>query len=52
VLGGDLDADTTALDEIMPENVITCDIGAMLDDEPRLMQEYRVRRIPIMTTGD
>lgn len=51
VLGGDLDLDTTTLSEIMSENVITCDVGATLDDVATLMQEYRVRRIPITDDG-
>ena len=51
VLGGDLDPDTTTLNEIMSEDVITCDVGATLDDVAKLMQEFRVRRIPITEEG-
>lgn len=51
VLGGDLDPDTTTVSEIMSEGVVTCDISASLDDVARLMQEHRVRRIPMMDDG-
>lgn len=47
VLGGDLDPDAATLEEIMSEGAVTCDIGANLDEVARLMQEYRVRRIPL-----
>lgn len=48
VLGGDLDANTTTLGEVMSEQVIACDVSADLDDVARLMREHGVRRIPIM----
>jgi CBS domain-containing protein/uncharacterized protein (DUF2267 family) len=51
VLGGDLDPDDTTLAEIMSENVVTCDVSATLDEVARLMQEYRVRRIPVTEEG-
>jgi uncharacterized protein (DUF2267 family) len=51
VLGGDLDPKTTPLDEVMSEEVVTCDIGADLDEVVRLMQEHGVRRIPLMEGG-
>ena len=51
VLGGDLDPDATTLGEIMSENVVTCDVGADMDEVTRLMQEYRVRRVPITEKG-
>lgn len=51
VLGGDLDPDATTLGEIMSEDVVTCDVGANLDEVTRLMREYRVRRIPITEDG-
>ena len=47
VLGGDLDPKSTPLGEVMSEGVITCDIGADLDEVVRLMRERGVRRIPI-----
>src|SRR3546814_10863857 len=51
VLGGDLDAKTTPLGEVMSEEVVTCDIGADLDEVVRLMREHAVRRIPITENG-
>lgn len=51
VLGGDLDPKTTPLSEVMSEGVITCDIGAELDEVVRLMREQGVRRIPITENG-
>jgi uncharacterized protein (DUF2267 family) len=51
VLGGDLDPKTTPLDEVMSEEVITCDIGADVDEVVRLMQEHGVRRIPLTEGG-
>lgn len=51
VLGGDLDAKTTTLDEVMSEEVVTCDISADIDQVVRLMQEYGVRRIPLTEGG-
>lgn len=51
VLGGDLDPDDTTLVEIMSEGVITCDVSAALDDVAGLMQEHRVRRIPVTDGG-
>jgi CBS domain-containing protein/uncharacterized protein (DUF2267 family) len=51
VLGGDLDPKTTPLGDVMSEGVITCDIGADLDEVVRLMREQGVRRIPITENG-
>ena len=51
VLGGDLDPKSTPLGEVMSEDVITCDIGANLDEVVRLMREHRVRRIPVTEAG-
>jgi CBS domain-containing protein/uncharacterized protein (DUF2267 family) len=51
VLGGDLDPRTTRLSEVMSEEVVTCDIGADLDEVARLMREHRVRRIPLTEAG-
>jgi uncharacterized protein (DUF2267 family) len=51
VLGGGLDPTTTPLDEIMSEEVVTCDIGADLDQVVRLMQQHGVRRIPMVEGG-
>ncbi len=51
VLGGDLDPKTTPLSEVMSEGVVTCDIGADLDEVVRLMREHAVRRIPITENG-
>ncbi|WP_048710203.1 CBS domain-containing protein [Microvirga massiliensis] len=48
VLGGGLDPKTTALDEVMSEEVITCDISADVDEAVRLMREHGVRRIPLV----
>ena len=51
VLGGDLDPRTTSLGEVMSEGVITCDIGADVNEIVRLMRENGVRRIPITENG-
>ncbi len=51
VLAGDLDPDVATLEEVMSEDVITCDIGSKLEDVARLMKEYRVRRIPVTEEG-
>lgn len=51
VLGGGLDAKTTPLGEVMSEDVITCEIGADLDEVVRLMQKYGIRRIPLVEGG-
>jgi CBS domain-containing protein/uncharacterized protein (DUF2267 family) len=51
VLGGDLDPKTTPLDEVMSEDVVTCDIGANVDEVARLMREHNVRRIPLVENG-
>jgi CBS domain-containing protein/uncharacterized protein (DUF2267 family) len=51
VLGGDLDAKTTPLGEVMSEEVITCDIGENLEEVVRLMREHGVRRIPLTEEG-
>ncbi|MBX6375309.1 MAG: DUF2267 domain-containing protein [Acetobacteraceae bacterium] len=51
VLGGELDPRTTRLGEVMSEEVVTCDIGADLDEVVRLMREHRVRRIPLTEGG-
>jgi uncharacterized protein (DUF2267 family) len=51
VLGGELDPKTTPLGEVMSEEVITCDLGADLDEVVRLMREHGVRRIPLLEEG-
>lgn len=51
VLGGDADPDDTTLEEVMSEGVVTCDIGEDLGEVARLMQEHRVRRIPLVEKG-
>jgi len=51
VLGGDLDPKMTPLGDVMSEGVVTCDIGASLDDVVRLMIDHGVRRIPITENG-
>lgn len=51
VLGGDLEPKTARLGDVMSENVVTCDIGADLDEVVRLMREHAVRRIPITENG-
>lgn len=51
VLGGGLDPATTPLDEIMSEQVVSCDIGADFNEVIRLMEEQRVRRVPLMESG-
>ena len=51
VLGGGLDPRTTPLGEVMSEGVITCDIGADLDEVVRLMREHGVRRVPLTEGG-
>lgn len=50
-LGGEIEAKTTSLGEVMSEDVIACDIGADLDEVVRLMREHGVRRIPITESG-
>jgi CBS domain-containing protein/uncharacterized protein (DUF2267 family) len=51
VLEGDFDRKMVPLGEVMSEGVVTCDIGADLDDVVRLMREHAVRRIPITKNG-
>lgn len=51
VLGGNLDARTTPLGDVMSEDVITCPIGADLDEVSLLMAENGVRRIPLTENG-
>lgn len=51
VLAGDLEPKTARLTEVMSEGVVTCDIGADLDEVVRLMREHAVRRIPITEDG-
>lgn len=51
VLGGDLDANTTTLGEVMSEGVIACDVSAEVDEVACLMREHGVRRIPIVEGG-
>jgi len=51
VLGGDIDPKFTPLSEVMSEGVISCDIGADLEEVVRLMREHGVRRVPITEGG-
>lgn len=51
VLGGDLDPKRTPLSEIMSEGVVTCDIGARLEDVADLMIAHGIRRVPITENG-
>jgi uncharacterized protein (DUF2267 family) len=51
VLEGEFDPKTIRLDAVMSEGVVTCDIGADLDEVVRLMREHAVRRIPITENG-
>lgn len=51
VLGGDLDPDEATLVEMMSEGVISCDISGTVQEVARLMQENRVRRIPLTDDG-
>ncbi len=51
VLGGGLDPKTTQLSEVMSEGVVSCDIGASVDDVVRLMIDHAIRRIPITENG-
>lgn len=51
VIGGGLDPRLTPLEEVMSEEVITCDISATVDDVVRLMREHGVRRIPLVDGG-
>ena len=51
VLGGDLDPKTTALGEVMSEDLVTCDVNAGLDDVVCLMREHGIRRVPITADG-
>ncbi|MGH7119746.1 MAG: CBS domain-containing protein [Acetobacteraceae bacterium] len=51
VLGGGLDPATTPLDEVMSGQVVSCDIGADLEEVVRLMEEQRVRRVPLTEAG-
>lgn len=48
MLGGDMEPGTTLLDQVMSQGVVTCDIGASLDEVARLMRDHGVRRIPVM----
>src|SRR6185312_12134415 len=48
VLGDGLDPKTAPLGEIMSEEVVTCDVGADLDQVASLMQQHGVRRIPLV----
>jgi signal-transduction protein with cAMP-binding, CBS, and nucleotidyltransferase domain len=50
-LGGDRGPKTTPLDEVMSEEVITCDIGAGIDDVVRLMRDNGIRRVPLTEAG-
>jgi CBS domain-containing protein/uncharacterized protein (DUF2267 family) len=50
VLGGDL-YPVMPLSEVMSEDVVTCDIGANLEEVVRLMREHAIRRIPLMEDG-
>src|SRR3546814_9725292 len=40
-----------SLGEVMSEEVVTCDVGADLDEVVRLMREHAIRRIPITENG-
>lgn len=51
VIGGKLHPQSTPVSEIMSEDVITCDIGADMDELVRLMRENGIRRIPLMEAG-
>jgi uncharacterized protein (DUF2267 family) len=51
VLGGDRDPKTTLLDEVMSEEVVTCDIGAGIDEIVRLMRDNGIRRVPLTEAG-
>lgn len=51
VLGGDLDPDEATLGEVMSEGVVSCDISASIDDAARLMEENRIRRLPLTEDG-
>jgi len=51
VLGGDIDSDAATLAQIMSEGVVTCDIGASIEQAVRLMEENRIRRIPFTEDG-
>jgi len=48
MLGGELEPRTTALDAVMSQGIVTCDIGADLHEVARLMRDHAVRRIPIV----
>ncbi len=51
VLGGDRDPNAATLEEIMSEGVFTCDISVGLGEVARLMQQHRVRRLPLTENG-
>jgi uncharacterized protein (DUF2267 family)/CBS-domain-containing membrane protein len=51
VLGGDRDPKTTPLDDVMSEEVVTCDIGAGIDEIVRLMRDNGIRRVPLTEAG-
>jgi CBS domain-containing protein len=51
VLGSGLDPKATRLDEVMSEEVVTCDVSANLDEVVRLMREHGIRRIPLVGGG-
>jgi uncharacterized protein (DUF2267 family)/CBS-domain-containing membrane protein len=51
MLGGDLEAKTTPLREVMSEDVIACEITGELADVVRIMREHGVRRVPVVENG-
>jgi CBS domain-containing protein/uncharacterized protein (DUF2267 family) len=51
VLGQGLDARNTTLAKVMTEDVVTLPLDASRTDALRLMQERRIRRIPLVAEG-
>lgn len=51
VLGGGLDPKTTPLRDVMSEDVVTCEIGADVNEVVRLMRHHGIRRVPLVEDG-
>lgn len=46
------DPKTTPVEEVMTEDVVTCKENDDIDKALKLMQDYQVRRIPVVDKGD
>jgi CBS domain-containing protein len=43
---------STAVKQVMTENVKTIDTGTTIDEATRLMAEYQIRRLPVVENGE